>query len=59
MPKQRSAPGRIIGLLRQAAVELAQGLAVSEVCRGFGVSGATYRRRRAEYGGLKVDRYGG
>jgi hypothetical protein len=28
---------------------------VSEVCRGLGVSGATYCRRRAEYGGLKVD----
>jgi putative transposase len=55
MPKKGSTPERIIGLLRQAEVELAQGRTVGEVCRGLGVSDATYYRWRAEYGGLKVD----
>jgi transposase-like protein len=48
-------PEQIIGVLRQAEVELAQGRAVGEVRRGLGVSEASFYRWRAEYGGLKVD----
>jgi len=48
-------PEQIIRLLRQAEVELAQGRTVSEVCRGLGVSEASFYRWRTEYGGLKVD----
>jgi transposase-like protein len=55
MPKTSFTPDQIIGLLRRAEVELAQGLSVSEVCRGLGVSDATYSRWRAEHGGLTVD----
>ncbi|MBW6400445.1 transposase [Roseomonas sp. HJA6] len=44
-----------LGLLRQAEVELAQGRTVGEVCRGIGVSEASFYRWRSEYGGLKVD----
>jgi transposase-like protein len=55
MPRKGPTPEQIIGLLRQAEVELAQGRPVSEVCRGLGMSDATYYRWRAEYGGLKVD----
>ena len=55
MPRKSPEPEQIIGLLRQAEVELAQGRTVREVCRGLGVSDATYYRWRAEYGGLKVD----
>jgi putative transposase len=55
MPRKGPKSEQIIGLLRQAEVELAQGRTVSEVCRGLGVSDATYYRWRAEYGGLKVD----
>jgi len=29
---------------------------VGEICRGLGVSEASFYPRRAEYGGLKVDR---
>ena len=48
-------PEKIIGLLRQAEVELAQGKTVGEICRGLGISEASYYRWRAEYGGLKLD----
>jgi transposase-like protein len=46
---------QIIGVLRQAEVELAQGWTVGEICRGQGVSQPSFYRWRAEYGGLMVD----
>jgi putative transposase len=52
---KRHTTEQIIGLLRQAEVELAQGRSVGEICRGLGVSEASYHRWRSEYGGLKVD----
>jgi putative transposase len=55
MPGKRLTPEQIIGVLRQAEVELARGRAVGEVCRGLGISEASFYRWRAEYGGLKVD----
>ena len=55
MPRQRHTAEQIIGLLRQAEVELAQGRTVGEICRGLGVSEASFYRWRAEYDGLKVD----
>ena len=55
MPKKRPTVEQIIGLLRQAEVELARGRTVGEICRGLGVSAASFYRWRAEYGGLKVD----
>jgi len=55
MPGKRLTREQIIRLLRQAEVELAQGRTVSEVCRGLGVSEASFYRWRTEYGGLKVD----
>ena len=55
MPRKRHTAEQIIGLLRQAEVELAQGRTVGEICRGLGVSEASFYRWRAEYGGLKVD----
>jgi putative transposase len=53
--KKRYTAEQIIGLLRQAEVELAQGRSVGEICRGLGVSEASYYRWRSEYGGLKLD----
>jgi transposase-like protein len=32
-----------------------QGRSVGEICRGLGISEASYYRWRSEYGGLKVD----
>ena len=55
MPKKRHTAEQIIGLLRRAEVELAQGRRMGEICRGLGVSEASFYRWRAEYGGLKVD----
>jgi hypothetical protein len=48
-------PEKIIGLLRQAEVELAQGKRVGEVCRGLGISEQSYYRWRSEDGGLKLE----
>ena len=53
--KKRYTAEQIIGLLRQAEVELAQGRSVGEICRGLGVSEASYYCWRSEYGGLKLD----
>ena len=53
--RKRHTAEQVIGLLRQAEVELAQGRSVGEICRGLGVSEASYYRWRSEYGGLKVD----
>jgi putative transposase len=50
---------QIIGLLRQADVELGKGRKVPEVCKLIGVHEVTYdrcRRPPTEYGGLKVDK---
>ena len=55
MPKKGHTAERIIGLLRQAEVELAQGRRVGEICRGLGVSEASFYRWRSEYGGLRTD----
>ena len=55
MAKKGTTPERIIGLLRQAEVDLAKGRTVGEVCRGLGVSEVSFYRWRSEYGGLKVD----
>lgn len=53
--RKRHTTEQIIGLLRQAEAELAQGRSVSQICRGLGVSEASYYRWRSEYGGLKVN----
>ncbi len=55
MPRKRFTAEQIIGLLRQAEVELAKGRTVGEVSRSIGVTEQSYYRWRNEYGGLKVD----
>jgi putative transposase len=55
MKRERFTPEKIIGLLRQAEVELAQGQRVGEVCRSLGISEQSYYRWRTEYGGLKLE----
>jgi transposase-like protein len=51
MKKRRSAE-QIVGLLRQADVDLGKGLKVPEVCRKLGVTQQTYYRWRTKYGGM-------
>ena len=55
MSQGRHSPEQIIGKLRAAEVELAQGATVGQVCKKIGVTKQTYYRGRSEYGGLRVD----
>lgn len=47
MPRRGHTAERIIGLLRQAEVGLAQGRTVGVICRGLGVSEAGFQIGRA------------
>ena len=54
MSRRRFTAEQIIGMLREADVELSQGNNVGQICKGLGISEQTYYRWRREYGGLKV-----
>jgi len=54
MSRKQLTTEKIIGMLREAEVALAQGMKVGEICRNLGVSEQSYYRWRREYGGLKV-----
>ena len=54
MSRKRYKPEQIIGMLREAEVELSRDQKVSQVCRTLGIAEQTYYRWRREYGGLKV-----
>jgi putative transposase len=54
MSRRRFTAEQIIGMLREADVELSRGNNVGQICRGLGISEQTYYRWRKEYGGLKV-----
>jgi hypothetical protein len=45
MRRRQFTPEKVVGLLRQAEVELAQGERVGEVCRSLGISEQSYYRR--------------
>ena len=53
MKKRRSAE-QIVGLLRQADVDLGKGMNVPDVCRRLGISQQTYYRWRTKYGGIAL-----
>jgi putative transposase len=53
MSRKQFTTEKIIGMLREAEVGLAQGMKVGEICRSLGVSEQSYYRWRREYGGLK------
>ena len=55
MPKRKHTAEEIINKLREAEVIIATGSTVAEAARRSGVSGQTFYRWRAEYGGLRVD----
>ena len=54
MRRKRFAPEKIISMLREAEVNLFQGLTVGQVCRQLGISEQTYYSQRKQYGGMKV-----
>jgi putative transposase len=55
MGQRRHTPEQIIAKLREAEIELAQGLTTGDVVRKLGITEQTYYRWRKEYGGLRVD----
>ena len=54
--KKTHTPEEIVAKLRQVEVPAAQGKSAAEAVRAVGVTEQTYHRRRAEFGGLKLDR---
>ncbi len=54
MSRKRFTAEKIIGMLRESEVALAQGKKIGEVCRGLGISEQSYFCWRREYGGLKT-----
>ena len=54
MSRKRYSPEKIIGMLREAEVALAQGMTVGEICRQLSVSEQSYYRWRKQYGGLRI-----
>ena len=54
MPIKRYMPEQIIGMPRQAEIELAGGRTTGEACRSLGISEQSYYRWRKEYGGMRV-----
>jgi len=53
MSRKRFTAEKIIGMLREAEVALAQGKKIGEVCRSLGISEQSYYRWRRDYGGLR------
>jgi putative transposase len=51
MKKRRSAV-QIVGLFRQADMDLGKGANVPDVCRRLGISQQTYYRWRTKFGGM-------
>ena len=54
MKRKRYSPEKIIAMLREAEVKIAQGMAVGEVSRYLVIAEQTYYRWRKEYGVLKT-----
>ena len=50
--KTRYSAEQVVGMLRQADVELGKGQKVADVCRQLGISEVTYYRWRTKYGGM-------
>jgi putative transposase len=55
MKRTRHRAEQIVKKLHEAASLLAGGKTVEEVCKGLGVSPATYHRWHKQYGGADVD----
>ena len=55
MARRRHSAEQIVNKLREAEVQLSQGLTVKQMCRQIGVTEQTYYKWRREYGGLKTD----
>ena len=54
MSRKRYSPEKIIGMLREAEIALAQGMTIGEICRQLSISEQSYYRWRKQYGGLRI-----
>ena len=57
MSRKRYSPEKIIGMLREAEVALAQGMTIGAICRQLSISEQSYYRWRKQYGGLKISQF--
>ncbi len=55
MARKIYTPDRIIGMLREFEVRLAQGEKAGAICRSLSISEQSYYRWRRACGGLKLD----
>lgn len=55
MKRPKHSAEQIVKKLHEASTALATGKTVEEVCKGLGVSPATYHRWQREFGGADVD----
>ncbi len=55
MPRKGHSPEKILNMLRQVEVAVANGKRVGQAVREIGVTDHTYYRWRREYGGLNLD----
>ena len=55
MVKRTYAPEQIINKLREAEINISQGIPIAEASRKIGITQQTYYRWRKEYGGLRIE----
>ncbi len=55
MVRKNYTPEQIINKLREAEIQINQGISISEASRKLGVTEQTYYRWRKEYGGLRIE----
>ena len=54
MSRKRYSPEKIIGMLQEAEIALAQGMTIGQISRQLSISEQTYYRWRKQYGGMKI-----
>ena len=55
MIRNNFTPEQIINKLREAEIQINQGISISEASRKIGITQQTYYRWRKEYGGLRIE----
>jgi len=55
MAKKKFKAEQIVVMLREAEIQIAKGVDLTQACNGLGISEQTYYRWRKAYGGLKID----
>jgi len=55
MAKKIFTPEQIINKLREAEIQINQGIPIAEASRKIGITQQTYYRWRREYGGLRIE----